>query len=262
VGLALGAAAIVTLIAGRLAVSLFVGALSLAAYVDLRRLLSPDVHPSTFVLGALGVGAFLWAGYTGELDLLPAAVATLVMALLVTRIVLHEAGSRADGVTADLAATLGACGVVGVLGAHILLVRAVPRVGFRGLVALGVMVVAHDVAAFFVGRFKGRRTLNRQLSPQKTWEGALAGFAASVVAGGVVGVLLDPPFDIASGLLFGVGVGVLASLGDLAFSAIKRSAGVRHSGTYLGSAGGLLDVVDSALFAAPAFYWAFRTIAL
>jgi phosphatidate cytidylyltransferase len=55
---------------------------------------------------------------------------------------------------------------------------------------------------------------------------------------------------------------VLASLGDLAFSAIKRSAGVRHSGSYLGSAGGLLDVVDSALFAAPAFYWAFRTIAL
>ena len=55
---------------------------------------------------------------------------------------------------------------------------------------------------------------------------------------------------------------MLVPLGDLGFSAIKHSAGVRHSGTYLGAAGGALDVVNGVLFAAPAFYWAFRTVAL
>lgn len=262
VGLTLGAVGIATLLAGRLAVSLFVGGLALGAYVDLRRLLAEGGHPVTFVLGALGVGAFFWAGYSGELVMLAGFVAGLTITLLVARIALHEAGSQTNGVTDDLAATLGASAIVGVLGAHVLLVRAVPRFGFRGLLALGLMVVAGDVAAFFVGRIKGRRALNRQLSPQKSWEGALAGFVTSVVVGLMLGVVADPPFDPVSGLLFGAGVGVLAPLGDLVFSAIKRTAGVRHSGTYLGSAGGFLDVIDSTLFAAPAFYWAFRTIAL
>ena len=262
VGAVLVVASVVTLLAGRLAVSLFVGVLGLASYVDLRRLLGEEAHPITFVLGALGVGAFFWAGYTGELEMLPAFVAGLTIALLVARIALHEAGAQTNGVTSDLAATLGASAIVGVLGAHVLLVRAVPRVGFRGLLVLGLMAVGNDVAAFFVGRIRGRRALNRQISPGKSWEGAVAGFAASVIVGLFAGIFADPPFDVRSGLLFGAGVGVLAALGDLAFSAIKRSAGVKHSGTYLRGAGGFLDFVDSVLFAAPAFYWAFRTIAL
>jgi phosphatidate cytidylyltransferase len=259
---AIGVAALATFLAGRLAVSVFVAVLLLVAYTDLRGLLAERGHLSTFALGAGGVGAFLWCGYTGELDMLPAAAAGLVLALLVTRIALNEAGVQATGIVGDLSATLGAAGVVGVLGAHVLLVRAVPRVGFRGLLVLGLMVIGNDVAAFFVGRWRGRTPLNKLVSPTKTWEGASAGFGVSVLVGLIAGLAIDPPFTIASGLAFGAGVGVLAPLGDLVFSTIKRSAGVKQSGTYLGTAGGVLDVVDGLLFTAPAFYWAFRTIAL
>jgi phosphatidate cytidylyltransferase len=126
----------------------------------------------------------------------------------------------------------------------------------------GLMVILNDVIAFFVGRWRGHHLLAPSLSPNKTWEGTAAGFAASVVVGVVAGIVLDPPFDVASGVAFGAGMGVLAPIGDLVFSAIKRSAGVRSSGRYLGPLGGALDAIDSVLFAAPAFYWAFRTIAL
>jgi phosphatidate cytidylyltransferase len=262
VALALGGAALAALLSGRPAVSAFVAVLLVVAYADLRALLAPRGHLLTFALGGAGVAAFLWSGYTGKLQLLPVFAACLVLALLVSRIALNEVGARASGVIGDLAATLAAAGIVGVTGAHLLLLRAVTRVGFRGLLALGLTVVANDASAFFVGRAWGRHPLNRLVSPNKTWEGAGAGFIASVVVGLIVGLTLDPPFGVRSGLAFGLGIGVLAPLGDLAVSAIKRSAGVKHSGSYLGSAGGALDVADSFLLAAPAFYWAFRTIAL
>lgn len=262
VGVVFAAAAVGTLFAGRLAFSIFVGVLLFAAYVDVRRLLAEPGHVSTLVLGGIGVGGFLWCGYAGEVNLVPAVAAALVLALLVTRIVLHEAGSRSTEVTADLAATLGAAALVGVLGVHILLIRAVPRFGFRGVIAFGLMTVGNEAAAFAVGRWRGRKALNKQLAPQKTWEGVLAGFITSVVGGLGAGIFLDPPFSISSGPLFGIAIAVVVPLGDLGFSAIKRSAGVRHSGTYLGGAGGVLDVMNGVLFAAPAFYWAFRTIAL
>ena len=262
VAAAIGVGCLVTLLLGRLALSLFITVLLLVAYTDLRGLLGERGHLSTFALGAGGTAAFVWCGYTGKLELLPAYVAGLVLALLVTRIVLNEAGVQAAGLVGDLAATVGAAAVTGVLGSHVLLLRATERVGFRGAVAFGTMVAANDVASFAVGRWRGRHAVNSLVAPQKTWEGVGAGATASLVVGAVVGLTLDPPFTLASGLAFGAGVAVLAPLGDLVFATIKRSAGVKRSAKYLGGAGGVLDVLDSFLFTAPAFYWAFRTIAL
>lgn len=262
VGLVLGAAALATLLAGREALSAFLAVVIVAAYVDLRRLLAPWGHVVTVLIGAAGTAGFLWAGYSGRLELLAGTGAALVVALLVTRVLLHEFSARASGTTEDIAATLAAAGVTGVLGAHMLLIRSVPRLGFRALLAFGLMVVGNDVAAFFAGRFRGSRRLAPRLSPSKTWIGALAGFVTSLVVGVVAGFVWNPPFDVRSGLVLGAAMGVLAIAGDLVFSALKRSAGAKASGTYLGPVGGALDAVDSVLFAAPAFYWALRTLAL
>ncbi len=259
---AIGVGAIVTLLIGRLAVSVFATVLLLVAYTDLRGVLGERGHLSTFALGAGGTAAFLWCGYTGDLELLPAYVAGLVLALLVTRIVLNEAGVQTTGLVGDLSATVGAAAATGVLGSHVLLRRGVERVGFRGLLAFTSMVAAQNVAAFFVGRWRGRHPVNKLVAPNKTWEGVFAGAGASIVVGIIVGLALDPPFTLVSGIAFGAGVAVLAPLGDLVFATLKRSAGVKRSAKYLGGAGGVLDVIDSFLFTAPAFYWAFRTIAL
>jgi phosphatidate cytidylyltransferase len=123
------------------------------------------------------------------------------------------------------------------------------------------MVFGNDAVAFVAGRAIGRHPLG-YASPNKTIEGAVAGAVASVVVGLVAGLAMNPPFDVRSGLALGAATGVLAPIGDLAFSTLKRSAGRKDSGAVFGPLGGALDAVDALLFCAPAFYWALRTLAL
>lgn len=261
-GVVVAGFALVALLIGREAVSIFVGLVLLFAYGELRRILAPGGGVLSIVLGGAGVLGFLWVAYDGHLERLPWIGAGLVLLLLVAGVVVHEATRRPHPTTEAVGATLAAAGVVGVLGAHVLLIRAVPSFGFRGLLALGLMVFTNDGFSFFGGRALGKRRLAPRLSPAKTWEGAACGLAASVAVGVVVGLALDPPFDLRSGATFGAAVGILSPVGDLAFSALKRGAAMKESGRVFGPLGGALDAVDGMLMAAPAFYWAFRTIAI
>ena len=262
IGLLLAAVAVVTFIAGVKPVSIFIAVFCVIAYVELRTVLAPEGRVVTLIAGAAAVSGFLWIGYRGELSSLPWIPVAVVMVLLTIWVVIHEATGRHDHATDDIAGTLAAASVVGVLGAHVLLIRALPRAGYRGLLVFGLMVLLNDALAFFGGRAFGRRPLWPRLSPGKTTEGAMCGFLASVAVGAVAGFALNPPFDPRSGLALGATMGVLAPIGDLAFSAVKRSAGRKESGRVFGPLGGALDAVDALLFCAPAFYWAFRTIAL
>jgi phosphatidate cytidylyltransferase len=260
-GVVLAALAVGALLAGRIPLAVLVGVLLLGAYFELRRLFGGPAAPASVLLGAAAVGGFVWAGMVGRPERLGGVLAGLVLALLVSRVLAFEGGSRTEATT-DLAATLAAAGVAGALGAHIVLVRSLPPFGLRGTIVLGLTVLLNDVAAWAVGSRIGRHPLAPQLSSSKTVEGAVAGFVASVVAGLVCGIVFDPPLGATSGLWLGVLMGVLAPVGDLAGSAIKRSAGVRDSAGYLPGMGGIFDLLDALLFCAPAFYWAYRTLVL
>lgn len=109
-----------------------------------------------------------------------------------------------------------------------------------------------DTLAYLVGRAAGRHKMSPVLSPNKTWEGAAGGFAgALVVAAALAGWLRLPmPWALSAGVL----VGVLAQLGDLCKSAIKREIGVKDFGALLPGHGGILDRFDSLLFTASAVY--------
>ena len=111
-----------------------------------------------------------------------------------------------------------------------------------------------DAAAYYGGRMMGRHPLAPVISPKKTVEGAFAGLIGSVIAGVLMGIALT---DVSSGALVG-GTLLAASAGqagDLAESALKRSAGVKDSSGLLPGHGGMLDRIDSVLFAAPVLYW-------
>lgn len=261
VGVLLAAVALAALFLGRTAFAVVIGLLLLGAYFELRRLFGAPASPVSVLLGAAAVGGFVWAGHAGRPERLGGVLAGLVLALLVAHVIAREAGAGSD-VTTDVAATLSAAGVAGALGAHIVLVRALPPFGLRGTIVLGLTVLLNDVAAWAVGSRIGRRPIAPQLSPSKTVEGAVAGLVASVGAGLVCGILFDPPLGAMPGLWLGLLMGVLAPVGDLAGSAIKRSAGVRDSAGFLRDMGGLFDALDAMLFCAPAFYWAYRTFVL
>lgn len=122
-----------------------------------------------------------------------------------------------------------------------------PRGGWWALMAL-LGVWGFDAAAFFAGRYFGRHKLAPNISPAKTWEGVLGGFVLSIAAGLLLTVKpLGVPWYLA--IILGILLGIAAVLGDLAESLIKRQTHVKDSGQIMPGHGGMLDRVDSLLFA-------------
>jgi phosphatidate cytidylyltransferase len=112
-----------------------------------------------------------------------------------------------------------------------------------------VPVWAGDIAGIFVGRAWGRRPLAPQISPNKTVEGAVGNLLACLAAGAALGVWTG--FGPGLGLAAGALGGTFGQAGDLFESSLKRSAGVKDSGNLLPGHGGILDRIDSLLFALP-----------
>ena len=128
----------------------------------------------------------------------------------------------------------------------------------RELILLVLAIIwAGDSAAYYAGKSFGRHPLAPRISPKKTVEGAIAGLAASIFAGLLGGVwfLGEPWLNIA--VISGV-TAIMGQLGDLAESALKRSAGVKDSSSILPGHGGILDRLDSLFFAVPVIYWFFN----
>ena len=116
------------------------------------------------------------------------------------------------------------------------------------------IVWAGDTAAYYGGRAFGRHPLAAKISPKKTIEGAIAGLIGSAIIGTVVGLWrLGEPWT--SLVWISVLTAIAGQVGDLAESALKRSAGVKDSSSILPGHGGILDRLDSLLFAVPIFYW-------
>jgi phosphatidate cytidylyltransferase len=113
---------------------------------------------------------------------------------------------------------------------------------------------AGDSIAYYVGRSLGRRKLAPIVSPKKSWEGAMASVLGSVILGLIyLGYFVPSIAPWKIGVIAAIS-NVAGQLGDLAESAIKRGAGVKDSGNLLPGHGGMLDRVDSSLFALPIAY--------
>ncbi|RPJ85981.1 MAG: hypothetical protein EHM18_08580, partial [Acidobacteria bacterium] len=111
-----------------------------------------------------------------------------------------------------------------------------------------------DTAAYFVGKFWGRHKITPAISPSKSLEGYLAGFAAAALTVPVYSYFLLPSWSVLFSVLTGVVLGVLGTIGDLFESVLKRGAGIKDSSNLIPGHGGILDRIDSLLFAFPSYY--------
>jgi len=147
---------------------------------------------------------------------------------------------------------------LGLLSAFVIALRI--DFGVRQLLMFVFVVKSSDIGAYTAGRLFGKHKFSPQISPSKTWEG----MAGAVVIAIIVAVAFGRSFDIMSwwsAVIFGVCFAFIGQLGDLAESIIKRDAQQKDSANNVPGFGGILDVIDSALAAAPFAYLFFMIIA-
>lgn len=200
-------------------------------------------------------GAVIWGpfGYAAGMALLLAPRAELLVAILVLLAAFALALTGEDlGKVLPRAGALAA-GLLYIFGAWRCGIHLRDANPHWLLFALALIWVG-DSTAYYVGKGLGRHRMAPRLSPAKTWEGAVASLAASLVFG--VFYLRRFVPDVAPAEAVGVGLlaAVAGQLGDLVESALKRGAGVKDSGTLLPGHGGFLDRLDSSLFAMPVVY--------
>jgi phosphatidate cytidylyltransferase len=203
------------------------------------------------------------AGYLGfvstlvglELGGIPWMLAGVASTFLLSFVVFGLSDARPSA-TASFGVTLLGVVWVGAGLGFLLLLRDIPEFGFWAVVAVLFTVFAADTAAFLVGRAVGRHKMAPAISPGKSWEGFVAGTAAAM---GTAFVLLykdrDEFLSIPEILALGGAVAIASVFGDLFESSVKRDLGVKDSGRILAGHGGMLDRLDSLLWAGPAAFY-------
>jgi phosphatidate cytidylyltransferase len=192
----------------------------------------------------------------------------LMSAFLVVGAASVARGRPAPGVLADAASALLAPIYIGLPLGALAWVRADRNIGYDGanwdgravvLLLLAVIVVS-DSAQYYCGRAFGRRPLAPAISPKKTVEGAIGGLIFGTLAMVVAGrwAFTSPIWILA---LLGAAISLLGMVGDLFESLLKRSANVKDSSSLIPGHGGVLDRIDSWLFAAPLYYVFVRFVA-
>ncbi|MDA0352099.1 MAG: CDP-archaeol synthase [Chloroflexi bacterium] len=242
------------LLAGLLAVpeplfSAVIEAILAVATFELVRSAQPETNDLTIPVSAAAATALLVAlvraGFGPEVwALLP--LTAIALALLI----------RGGNPFSDSMAGwwIGSVLYVGILGSHFVLLRDLPD-GQRWLVVMLATVFSTDTGAYAVGRTFGRHKMAPTVSPKKTWEGAAGGFACGALAAVIAPIALDLDAPSSAIVLLALGVPVIAEIGDLVESALKRRLGVKDVSHLLPGHGGFLDRLDSLLFAAPWLYW-------
>ena len=226
----------------------------LGAYELNRMMLHEGYHPLISISLVLSL-LFLIAGMLPQQRSLLLEVG-LALALLVTFPLLFFR-KNLDGAMVDWSLTLAIAIYLGWPLSLIPVLRGF-QVGLSGglwwLLTLLISVWGFDTGAFFAGHFFGRHKLAPNISPGKTWEGVAGGLVFSV---GAALLFTVRPLGVSwyLAILLGLLIGIAATLGDLAESLIKRQTHVKDSGQFIPGHGGVLDRIDSLLFAVIVVYF-------
>ena len=262
-GLGVAAVAIAAILIGPPALTLLALVGGVIALHEVYRLTPPGVDRLPLALGLFAVAALLLTAEaaTGTADYLAASGVALAVWAMAASLWFTAAYDGERPVGAFLLLLLGPV-YSGFLLGHGLAIydlspamEGIDNAGRNWLLFTIAGTSASDTGAYAVGRLIGRHKMTPALSPNKTWEGAAGGLIASVAAMLAVGALLELGVPTWQHAVVAAAVAVAAQLGDLFESFLKRRADAKDSGSIMPGHGGLLDRIDSILFALPAVYY-------
>jgi phosphatidate cytidylyltransferase len=217
-------------------------------------------HPAT-LLGLVGTVALMIATYTKGASAIPLVLVLIAVFTFLWYLLGVERGAPVAGAAATFL-TVGWISLLGSFAALLLAPSNFPhRHGIAFLLGAIIATVANDVGGLVVGGWLGRHPMAPSVSPHKTWEGWLGGLVLSVVvSAALVGAI--HPWTPGKAAVLGLMVAIVAPIGDLAESLLKRDLHIKDMGTLLPGHGGVLDRVDALLFVLPATYYLVRAFNL
>ena len=228
---------------------------TLAGLVALHELyrLARELRP--LVLAGFGgaLAALVGADVGGAEWMLAGFLVTFPLAFLFAAV----SATRQSTTVAVATTVLGAAWVSLGLG-HLVLLRRLDSDGQDAVLAVLFTVFATDTFAYLGGRFAGRHRMTPTMSPRKTWEGFVIGAVAGLVVAFLV--LYETVYGGWRSVVVGVAVVLAATVGDLFESLVKRDLGAKDTSRVLLGHGGVLDRIDSLLFAGPVGYYAFLAV--
>lgn len=228
---------------------LLMAILACACLSELYRMLA-DWRPVPVVGFVVAIGMCVAARYGTLADVVVAALASLPLVFLAIL-------GRAQYEDAAVSITSTLLGVIWIAFpfACAVLLRQVPTVGKGILIDVMVGTFVGDTAAYLGGRMFGRHPLAPTISPKKTIEGLGCGALATIVSIAIAGLYQETWLPHSTALLLGVAVALLAPVGDLFESLIKRDVGIKDAGNMFGAHGGALDRLDAIIFTVVVGYY-------
>jgi phosphatidate cytidylyltransferase len=251
---------------------LLLGILPLATY-ELAQLFAAEKVKPYRVISSAGSGLLILHAFCTQFaDFRPYATSTLafiIVFVMLLAALLRAIDKQTQEAIHHMAGTVLATLYLGGLAWFLMALRVKTALNVDGsikfqgttMIVLMILLVVKftDIGAFFGGKALGRHKLIFWLSPGKTWEGLVCG----LITAGCIGMVCAPlivQLGPAKAFMFGVVIGGIGQVGDLLESMMKRDAEVKDSGRLIPGFGGVLDVIDSPLLAAPFAYLVFSIL--
>lgn len=222
--------------------------LAIAAW-EYARIFEKGGYAPARVLLCAGTFLITIAGYSQNQLFFESAYGILISGIIVYHVAVYRQHQKTAAF--DLAISLAGISFIAYMGSFFIKLRFLPD-GLYWITLSILPAGLSDVGAYFVGSFLGQHKIAPELSPNKTIEGYIGGIFTSVISGYALGLLLstfNPIFSGWRGLVIGLVVGIISPVGDFAKSIFKRQFGLKNSSTLIPGHGGVLDRIDTWLWA-------------